>query len=139
MALTLVHPDSIVARADALSPAFLCTCTDDGLDTAWVHLAGDLDIETTPQLVRTLRETQLRARLVVLDMRELLFMDCSGVHAIVNASIRARRIGRRLILLRGRPNVDRLFTLTGSDDQVEIGDVGLVEPPVQTLQRRSCL
>jgi anti-sigma B factor antagonist len=135
MAVALVHPDSIVARADALAPAFLCTCTDDGLDTAWVHMAGDLDIETTPQLVRTLRETQMRARLVVLDLRELVFMDCTGLHAIVNASIRARRVGRRLILLRGRPSVDRLFTLTGSSDQVEIGDVDLVEPPIQTLQR----
>ncbi len=57
------------------------------------------------------------------------------MHAIVNASIRARRIGRHLILPRGRPNVDRVFTLTGRSDEVEIGDVDLVEPPVQTLQR----
>ena len=135
MAAVRVHADSIVARADALSPAFSCSCTDEGLDTAWIHVAGDLDVATAPQLVRTLREAQLGARLVVLDLRELAFMDCAGLHAIVNASIRARRVDRRLILLRGRPSIDRLFDLTGSSDQVEIGDVDMVEPPAQTHQR----
>lgn len=135
MAQVLVLPDPIAGRADALLPAFTCSCTDGGLDAAWVHVTGELDVATTPQLVRTLRETQLRAQLVVLDLREITFMDCSAVHAIVNASIRSRRVGRRLILMRGPPNVDRLFTLTGTADQVEIGDVGLVEPHVPTPQR----
>ena len=56
-------------------------------------------------------------------MRELGFMDCSGVHAIVEASNRAREEGRRLILLRGTPNVDRVFALAGSSDELEIGDI----------------
>ena len=45
-------------------------------------------LATSPQLERTLDESA--ARLVVLDMRDLGFMDCSGVHAIVEASHRAR-------------------------------------------------
>lgn len=138
MPQALVLPDPIARRTDALSPAFVCSWTNDGLDAAWVHVAGELDIATTPQLERTLREDQLQARLVVLDLRELAFMDSSGVHAIVSASIRARRCGRRLVLLRGptnvdRVNVDRLFTLTGSPDDVEIVDLDPVEPPVQAL------
>jgi len=52
-----------------------------------VHVAGALDIATSPELERTLEE--LNARLVVLDMRELGFMDCAGVHTIVAASRRA--------------------------------------------------
>ena len=135
MAEVLVFPEPIARRADPRPPAFGFSCTDRGLDAAWVNLTGELDIATTPQLVRTLRKAQLRAHLVVLDLRKLTFMDCTGVHAIVNASIRARRVGRRLVLMRGPPNVDRLFRLTGTSDQVEIGDVGLVEPHVQTLQR----
>lgn len=62
---------------------------------------------------------------MVLDLRELAFMDCSGAHAIVNASISARQLGRRLILLRGPPSVDRVFTLTGSTGAVEIADLDL--------------
>jgi anti-sigma B factor antagonist len=102
---------------------------------AWVHVAGVLDIATTPQLERTLRDRQLHAWLIVLDLRALAFIDSSGVHAIVNASIRARQDGRPLVLLRGSANVDRVFTLTGSGDEVVTGDLGPVELPVQPLQR----
>ena len=84
-----------------------------------------------------MRETQQSARLVLLDLRGLTFMDSAGVHTIVNASIDARQRGRRLVLLRGSPNVDRVFTLTGCSAAVEIGDLDhpLGEPPVHTLQR----
>jgi anti-anti-sigma factor len=98
-----------------------------------VRLAGELDIATTPQLEQALREPQLQARLVVLDLRELAFMDSSGVHAIIDASIRARQVGHRLLLLRGSPGADRVFTLTGSGDDVVNGDIRPVEPSVQAL------
>ncbi len=88
-----------------------------------MYVAGELDIATTPQFDRVLRESQCRTRLVVLDLRELAFMDSSGVRAIVNASIRAREVGRQLVVLPGPPNVDRMFALTGSADDVEIGEV----------------
>lgn len=130
---SLALPDSIVGRANAPPPAIVCSWTNGGLDAAWVHVAGELDIATTPELNRTLREPQLQAKLVVLDLRELAFMDSSGVHAIVDASVRARQIGHRLVLLRGPPNVDRMFALTGSSGDVEIGNVDPVEPPVQAL------
>jgi anti-anti-sigma factor len=115
--------DSIAGRADVVPPAFVCSRTNGALDAAWVRLAGDLDIATTPGLERTLRDAQSQARLVVLDLRELAFMDCCGAHAVVNASISARQLGRRLVLLRGPPNVDRMFALTGSSDAVEIADL----------------
>ena len=127
--------DSIAGRADILPPAFVCSRTNVGLDATWVHLAGALDLATTPQLERTLRDSQSQARLVVLDLRELAFMDCSGAHAIVNASISARQLGRRLILLRGPPNVDRVFTLTGSTGAVESADLDPAYSARQTDQR----
>jgi anti-anti-sigma factor len=123
--------------ADAAAPAFACSCTAGGLDAAWVHVAGALDIATSPELERTLRETQREAQLVVLDLRELAFMDSAGVHTIVEASISARRGGRRLVLLRGSPQVDRVFALTGTSGDVEIGDLDLDadEVRVEALQR----
>ena len=130
--------DWIAGRADVLPPAVV-SCTNGGLDAAWMHVAGDLDIATTLQLERTLRDAQSQARLVVLDLRDLAFMDCCSAHAIVNASISARQLGRRLVLLRGPPNVDRVFTLTGSTGAVEIADLDLdLDPaalPVQALLR----
>jgi anti-anti-sigma factor len=123
----LPHPNSIAALAEALRP-FVCSSSHGSLDSDWVHVAGALDIATTPQLERTLRESH--ARLVVLDMRDLGFMDSSGVHTIVNASAVARRDGRRLVLLRGIPYVDNVFALTGNADEVEISEVGSFEPLV---------
>ena len=97
-----------------------------------MHVAGELDVATTPELVRTLHERQLEARLVVLDLRELAFIDSCGVRAIADASTHARKAGRRLVLLRGAPSVDRLFTLAGCSEDVEIGDVDpRVEAPLQ--------
>ena len=129
------HTDQILARADPLPTAFACTATHGGLDAAWVYVAGELDIATAPELERTLRESQQLAHLTVLDLRELVFMDSAGVHAIVNASLRARQDGRRLVLVRGRPDIYRMFTLTGSTGDVDIGDADPLQPPVPALQR----
>jgi anti-anti-sigma factor len=71
----------------------------------------------------------------VLDLRELAFMDSSGVHAIVAASSRAREGGRRLVLVRSRPDVDRIFGLTGSSADIEAGRLDEVDP-VHVLLRR---
>jgi anti-anti-sigma factor len=135
MPRTLVLADSTVERVHALPPPFHCSWADGGPDAAWVRLAGELDIATTPQLERALREPRLQARLVVLDLRELAFIDSCGVHAIVDASIRARQVGHRVLLLRGPPGVDRVLTLTGTSEHVVDGDIRSVEPSVQALKR----
>ena len=121
-----VPPGSVAGRAHALAPSFACFWTRGGLNGTWVQVVGELDIDTTPQLERILREP--RSQLVVLDLRELAFMDTSGVHAIVDASSRAREGGRRLMLVRSRPDVDRIFGLTGSSADIEAGRLDEVDP-----------
>jgi anti-anti-sigma factor len=133
MSLELAVPASDAARQGALPPPFACSSTNGGVDAAWVHVGGELDIATTPQLERTLSQSQ--ARLVVLDLRELAFIDSCGMHAIIGAGIRARKAGRRLVLVRVPATVNRMLTLTGSSDQVEIGDADLAAPPVHAAQR----
>jgi anti-anti-sigma factor len=129
----LVLADSIAGDAHALPAAFDCSWADSRLDAVWVRLAGELDIATTPHLEGALRE--LHARLVVLDLRELAFMDTCGLHAIVDAGIRARDVGHRLLLLAGPPAVDHVFTLTESSDDVVCGDIHPVEPSAQALMK----
>ena len=109
--------------------AFVCSCSNWGKDAGWVHLAGELDLAASPRLARTLEEALQRARLVVLDLRELTFMDSAGLHIIVEANIRARRDGRRLLLVRGGAQVRRLFVLAGAGDDVEILDLYDAEEP----------
>jgi anti-anti-sigma factor len=133
MSLELAIRSSDAPGADVLPPPFACSSTNGGFAAAWVHVGGELDIATTPKLERALDASQ--ARLVVLDLRELAFIDGCGVHAIIRAGICARRAGRRLVLVRVPANVNRMLALTGSSDQVEIGDVGPVAPPVHAVQR----
>jgi anti-anti-sigma factor len=129
----LIRSSSPVHRAAGPLPGFSCTLRDSGLDAAWVRAAGELDIATAPQLEQTLRQAEARARRVVLDLRELTFMDSCGLHAIVDASIRARAAGNRLVLVRGPSQVDRLIVLSKAADVLEIVDLDPAQPPVQAL------
>jgi anti-anti-sigma factor len=131
MAYEPVLADSTAGREGALAAPFACSRTSAGRNAVWVHLAGELDIATTPQLERTLHDPQSPAELVLHDLREVAFMDTSDVHTIVSAGIHARRVGRRLILLRGPPDVDRIFALAGSSDDVENGYLDPLELPMQ--------
>ena len=125
--------ESLGLHSRARPPTFVCSHTGGGLDAAWVHVAGELDIASTPSLKSKLNELQPHARLVVVDLREVEFVDSSGVHALVDATSRARSDDRRVVLLRNPATLDRVFTLTGHFEDVDIGDLHPAEPPVQVL------
>ena len=125
--------DSPAASRDAASPSFVCTWKAAGLDAAWILLAGALDLTTSPELKLTLQDAQLHARVVVLDLRKLTFMDATGVYVILNAACDARREGGRKMLVRGPAHVDRMLTLTAASDEVLIVDLDPTEPATELL------
>ena len=130
------RPDAPEGRTRAvLPPPFGCSWTTRAGDAAWMRVAGELDIATTPKLELTLSEPQAQAQLVVLDLRELEFMDAASMQVIVSATYRAQRIGRRLLLVRRGPVVDRVFALTGTAGDVVGGEVGPDEAPRGALLR----
>lgn len=112
-------PDSTATCIPAEPSAFVCTWSNQDAGAAWVRAVGELDLAAVAQLTEALHDAQHRARLVVLDLRELTFLDSAGVHAIADASIDARRKGRRLLLLRAPDRVQRAFELTGTCNDVE--------------------
>jgi anti-anti-sigma factor len=114
-------PDSTALSLSALPPSFACTWGSEGVDGGWVHVAGDLDLAGAPRLMEVLRDLEGEACLIVLDLREITFLDAAGVHVIVDASIDARRDGHRLLLMGASAGVQRVFTLTGTSHQVEVG------------------
>jgi anti-sigma B factor antagonist len=116
-----------------LPTPFTCSWTNDGDDAAWIRLAGELDIATSARLERTLFHAQRQARLVVADLRQVAFVDTSGIHVLVDATRRARRLGRRLVILRGPPHIDRIFALTEMRNAVEIVDLDAAAPPIMAL------
>lgn len=123
-----VVTSSAAASRYAASPPFLCTWQTGGSGAAWVRVAGELDLATSPQLREGLREAQRNAHLVVLDLRELTSIDSSGVDVILEAADGARRYGGRLMLVRGPAQVDRVLTLSGACNQVLIFDLDPTEP-----------
>jgi len=109
------------------APPFVCSWRIGGWDAAWVEVAGELDLATSPQFRERLGEAQRAVRLVMLDLRELGFIDGSGVHVILDAARDARRYGGRLLIVRGPAAVDRVLTLTEVCEQVVIFDLAPAE------------
>jgi anti-sigma B factor antagonist len=112
---------------------FLCQLSYDGSGVACIYLAAELDIASAPRLERVLRQAELQARLVVLDLRDLTFMDSFGLRLIAASNHRARRMGCRLVLLHGPSQVQRLLTVTGAGEGLEFAELGDIEPAAQAL------
>lgn len=112
-------------------PEFSCSWSDGGLDAAWVRVIGELDLATAPRLAQTLRAAVARARLTVLDLRRVSFMDSRSALLIASTSTRAAEHNRHLLVLRGPDHVHRLFALTDTADAVDVIALHRAEPPVQ--------
>jgi anti-sigma B factor antagonist len=88
-----------------------------------VLLAGELDLETAPELEQQLAalEESQRTR-VVIDLGGVTFMDSAGLKAILAASEFAQSHGHTLVLRRGPRQVQRLIELTGVGDRLTFED-----------------
>lgn len=85
---------------------------DRELLTLAVH--GDLDIATAPLLGERLRAAVADGQHVVLDLRDVRFIDSSGVAVLLNALRRQTRARRRLALVTGRASpVRHVLQITG--------------------------
>jgi anti-anti-sigma factor len=92
-------------------------------------LAGEFDLSSATQIEDVLKELeQGRPSLLVLDLRELTFMDSTGLRVMVSADARARDGSRRLVIVQGPEAVHRVFRITGLDDHLDI-----VETPEAAL------
>jgi anti-anti-sigma factor len=86
-----------------------------------IALRGELDLAhayTFDEELRRIEES--RPSCVVLDLRELSFMDSCGLARLLAARRRARRLGHRLVLVRGPKAIQRLFALSAVDEAFEM-------------------
>ncbi len=85
-------------------------------DAQIIVLAGELDLATVGELCLAIDVAEVTsARIIVVDLSMLEFIDSSGVHGIVDAG---RRLAGRLVLVSGPPPVHRVFELSGLADRV---------------------
>ena len=87
-----------------------------------LKLTGEFDISGR-ELADELLARARGARKIVLDLSELEFIDSMGIHFVVTAHETAQADGRQFTIVRGGPEVDRIFKLVGLGDVLPFEDV----------------
>jgi anti-anti-sigma factor len=90
---------------------------------AVVALSGELDLAGAAALEQELARIEAGAPdAVVLDLRDVGFMDSSGLRVIAVASRRAQELGHRLALVPGDEQVMRVFDITRMRERLDFVD-----------------
>jgi anti-sigma B factor antagonist len=90
---------------------------------AIVAARGEIDIVTSPELRAALLDERAQAPLVVLDLREVTFIDSSGLGVIVGQQKRAQeREERFAVAVGGSLAVQRILDLSGLVKVLDIVD-----------------
>jgi anti-sigma B factor antagonist len=92
-------------------------------DVARVELAGDFDLAVLPRFEDELgRVEESSPPVILIDLTRLLFIDSSGLRALIMADERAREANRRLAIVPGPPPVRRVFEITQLDKRLDFVD-----------------
>lgn len=88
-----------------------------------LRLIGELDLSGVELFEKTL-EAELNAEggILALDLRDLTFMDSSGLRALVMADRRVKSAGRNLVVVRPTGSVERVMRLTDVSERLELVD-----------------
>jgi anti-anti-sigma factor len=88
-------------------------------------LAGELDLAAAPELGQAVAHIRMDASTtVVLSLRELTFIDCAGIRAILVIQELCARQGCEFSLVPGPAQVQRAFELCGLLDRLAFRDDG---------------
>jgi anti-anti-sigma factor len=86
---------------------------------AVVRLRGEFDIATEDEVANALDRATASGDPVVVDLRELEFIDVVATHALVEARRRCAERGSRFFLVKGPANVWRVLSLCGVDGEFD--------------------
>jgi anti-anti-sigma factor len=79
-----------------------------------IAVAGELDIASEPELAGALgRALEATPGAIVVDLRDVAFMDSTGIRALAQARQRCTEAGRRLLLMSPSPHVLRPLEICG--------------------------
>ena len=97
--------------------------TEEGEGQTRIALVGELDIASAPEFEQGLEKVEAGSPgVLVLDLRKVEFIDSTGLRAVIAADERARSAGRRFVIVRGTPAVERVLSVTQLDQRLEIVD-----------------
>ena len=105
-------------------------------DCAMIQVGGEVDLATCPQLRAVLVELIDRgSHQLTIDLEQVSFLDCTGIGVLVDALRRVQVHDGSLRLVRPRPLVSQVLTLTGMTRVFPI-DTSLGEPLATEPVRR---
>jgi anti-anti-sigma factor len=79
-----------------------------------VTVQGELDYATADQLAGRLAHLPERNLPVTIDLRRVSFLDCAGLHVLLDVHAEGVAHGCPVEFIQGPPAVRRLFELTGT-------------------------
>ena len=83
---------------------------------------GDLDLFTVDEVKAALAARPEGCDVVVLDLSGLSFTDTSGMRLVIETLHELGRTDTRFAIVRGRPEVQRLFALARMEDRLPFFD-----------------
>lgn len=90
--------------------------------TEIVAVTGDVDLATVDVLRAQLTSALERGAKVVLDLREVSFMDTQGLAAVIEAERSSAASGTPFVVVRAPATVHRLFEMIGLSDRLTLVD-----------------
>jgi anti-sigma B factor antagonist len=93
----------------------LSITTEARKDPVVMHVSGDLDVYTAPQLNRALEEMGLAGKTIVLDMSGVHFIDSTALGVLVATLQESRAHDGELSLVMEDPYLLKIFRITGFD------------------------
>src|SRR4051812_32988586 len=78
-------------------------------DTMRVCPVGELDVATVGRVRARIDDALASARCLILDLRQVTFLDSAGLHLAVDTARVAKRHGTEFAIIGGRPSVQRTF------------------------------
>lgn len=117
-----VEPGSDGAQPTPADPlASVSRNEQDGVMVACVQ--GEIDVSNADQLGEELSEVSNQALGLVVDLREVNYLDTTGIALLYNLHLRLERREQKLVVVAPAPGAPRrVLELTGFDTRVALAD-----------------
>ena len=103
-------------------PSFALEVVKSGLTTR-IAPSGELDIASAPEFEQAIADATAESGAeLVLDLRELTFMDATGLRALAQTNARAEEAGFVLSIIRGPRQIERVLEISGLADLLPLVD-----------------
>lgn len=105
---------------------------------AYLYVNGELDMATSPVLEKWMSDVERNGNKgIVLDLKDVTFMDSSGLHSFLRATDRAARTGRTFAMVNAPATVRKVLQLTQTLHLLAVDRSPPSAPELERVKSRS--